>query len=159
MASLTYDPVENFGEELELTPETLLTSVLMEWNSVALGHDREPRPIPADDRVGLEAEILQEETFIAIKGLAISKTLRGDVFPPEFYQSYSDILSDCLLKVYLEVGMSASLLATMREAIIVMVLKLDKNPKEMVLYGSLSMINGYRTILALLLTNRLLPRM
>ncbi|KAJ1142759.1 hypothetical protein NDU88_009072, partial [Pleurodeles waltl] len=80
-----------------------------------------------------------------------------DGLSPAFYKEYVDILAPRLLAVYSEALETGSLPASLREALIVTILKPGKDPTRCDSYRPLSMINIDNKILAKMIAARLQP--
>ena len=98
----------------------------------------------------------------AIGGMQTGRAPGSDGLPADFYKLYRDILAPVLLDLYEESREKGSLPPTLREALVVSLLKPDKPPAECDSYRPLSLLNCDAKILAKLLANRLsllLPRL
>lgn len=101
--------------------------------------------------------ITGEEIGNAIRLLVNGKTAGSDGLPGEFCRMYSDPLVPHLMGMYQEAYETHSLPPTMRDALLITLLKLDKAPKRCDSYCLLSLINTDVKILAKILAIRLQP--
>ncbi|KAJ1109004.1 hypothetical protein NDU88_006374 [Pleurodeles waltl] len=108
-------------------------------------------------RAYLDMPFTVEEVAAAILSLPGDKSPGVDGLTPAFYKEYVDILAPCLLEVYAESLETGSLPASLREALIITVLKPGKDPTRCDSYRPLSMINIDNKILAKMIVTRLQP--
>ena len=97
------------------------------------------------------------EIKMAISSLATNKTPGPDGLPSEFYKSYSEYLAPQLHKIYLEALAQMRLPKSQNEAILVSLLKPDKDSTLPGSYRPLALLNTDYKILAKLLADRLAP--
>ncbi|XP_078503987.1 dapper homolog 2 [Lissotriton helveticus] len=100
-----------------------------------------------------------EEIRGAIKQMARNKTLGVDGLPVEFYMHYVDILAPQLLEVYSEARELGQLPESMREALIVPLLKPGHDSTDIAAYRPLSMLTTDYKILSRILASRLQQHM
>lgn len=100
----------------------------------------------------------EEDIKRVIGGMRADKAPGPDGLTAQFYKTYMDLLATQLLAVYQDALETGILPETMREAIIITLLKPDKDPTLVESYRPLSLINMDVKILAKLLATRLLPR-
>lgn len=98
-----------------------------------------------------------EDITQVINSLPNDKAPGLDGLPASFYKTYCGILAPGLLDVYQESMETGALLPSMREAVILTLLKPDKDPASRDSYRPLSLINQDNKILAKLIAQRLQP--
>lgn len=103
----------------------------------------------------LESDITTAEITAAIKAMQSGKSPGPDGFPTEFYKKFADQLSPLLLSVFEESFSLGALPPTMRQAVISLLLKKDKNPLNCSSYRPISLLNTDAKILAKLQAHRL----
>lgn len=99
----------------------------------------------------------EEDVKLAIQSLPTGKAAGLDGLPSEFYKTYADALVPRLLEVYAEAYDRGQLPPMLREALLVMLLKPDKEPNCCDSYRPLSMINIDTKILAKMIALRVQP--
>ncbi|KAJ1181588.1 hypothetical protein NDU88_006793 [Pleurodeles waltl] len=107
-----------------LTPAAI--GGLGDYRAAFLGKTDLPH-LGVDERAALRAPITKEELLDMIQWQNPAKTLESDGLPAEFYHKYADADADKLVEVYQEVFQWGSLLASIREALIVLVPKLAED--------------------------------
>ena len=107
--------------------------------------------LDAEKVAKLEEDLSVEEIKLAIKSMQGGKSPGPDGYPAEFYKTFSDLLSPLLLTVLEESFCTRSLPCTMRQAVISLILKKDKNPLECGSYRPISLLNTDAKILAKIL--------
>jgi len=105
--------------------------------------------------VELERELSVMEITSAVRDMQSGKSPGPDGFPTEFYKKFESQLSPLILKVFEESLLSGSLPASMREAVISLLIKKDKNPLNCSSYRPISLLNTDAKILAKILARRL----
>lgn len=103
----------------------------------------------------LDSPITLMEVKQVMSSLQGSKTPGPDGFPTEFYEHYMEDLAARIHAILLSSLRTGSLLASMAEAVMVVVPKLGKNPEHCKSYRLISLINVDAKILAKILANRL----
>lgn len=115
-----------------------------------------PMPLVSQkDKEDLEKPISLEEIRRAIKGLQGSRAPGPDGYTAEFYKSFMNELAPVLLQVYNESLNLGKLPPTFYQAIIFLIHKKDKDPKNVSAYRPISLLNADVKILAKILANRL----
>lgn len=107
------------------------------------------------DRDKLEADITVEEVEGAIASFAPRKSPGLDGIPSEWYTTFSGGLAPRLLRVFLTARREGRLPPSMREALVVLIHKGGKDPKECESYRPISLMNVDTKILAKVLAGRL----
>lgn len=107
----------------------------------------------------LSQPITLEELRLAIQSLPNQKAPGPDSYTSEFYKTFSEELAPYLLEMYEEAYETGTLSPSLREAMIVMLLKPDKQATRCDSYRPLSLINIDTKILAKILATRLQPLM
>lgn len=114
-----------------------------------------PFPQLKEDQVAmLEAPLTTDEMTTAIGSFARSKSPGTDRIPIEFYSQYSEILTPKLLVLYNHLFETFTLPPSMREAIIVLILKPGKDPGYPETYRPISLLQVDFKILAKILALR-----
>ena len=103
----------------------------------------------------LERDFSVREIVSAIGPMQSGKSPGPDGFPTEFFKKFSDQLSPLLLSVFEESLVTNSLPLTMRQAVISLLPKKDKNPLNCSSYRPVSLLNTGAKILAKILAHRL----
>lgn len=103
----------------------------------------------------LEKVFTEEEFHSAVKSMQNGKCPGPDGFPSEFFKRFARELAPLLLSTYKESSTSGSLPPTMRQAVISLILKKEKNPVECGSYRPISLLNFDSKILAKMLALRL----
>lgn len=103
----------------------------------------------------LEKDISVTEIVFAIRDMQSGKSPGPDGFPAEFFKKFSEPLSPLLLSVFNESSVTLSLPVSMRQAIISLLLKKDKNPLNCSSYRPVSLLNADAKIFAKVLAKRL----
>ena len=106
-------------------------------------------------REELEEPLSVEELTLAISQMPAHKSPGLDGFPVEWYKQFQHLLGPLLLKTYNEALKEGRLPPSMREALIVLLLKPRKDPLKCDSYRPISLINVDAKILAKALANRL----
>ena len=83
-----------------------------------------------DDRAALETGITVEEVEKAIASFAPQKSPGLDGFPSEWYRTFRVSLAPCLLKVFNAAKSEGRLSPSMREALVVLILKGGEGPSS-----------------------------
>lgn len=109
------------------------------------------------DREYLDQPYSTDDIKKVIGGLRADRAPGPDGLGAQFYKEYADILAPKLLAVYQESLESGCLPDSMREAIIIALLKPEKKNTTCESYRPLSLINTDVKILAKLLASRLQP--
>lgn len=99
----------------------------------------------------------EEDVKMTIRSLPTGKAAGLVGLPSEFYKAFMDELAPKLLEVYAEAYDNGHLPPSLREALLVMLLKPDKEPNSCDSYRPLSMINIDTKILAKMIALRLQP--
>ncbi len=99
----------------------------------------------------LERDFSVEEIVSAIGAMQSGKSPGPDGFSTEFFKKFSVQLSPLLLLVFEESLINSSLPPTMRQAVISLLLKKDKNPLNCNSYHPVSLLNTDAKILAKML--------
>lgn len=103
----------------------------------------------------MEKDISVTEIVFAIRDMQSGKSPGPDGFPAEFFKKFSEPLSPLLLSVFNESSVTLSLPVSMRQAIISLLLKKDKNPLNCSSYRPVSLLNADAKIFAKVLAKRL----
>ena len=104
---------------------------------------------------GLEANITTGELTLAINSMQGGKSPGPDGFPSEFFKKFAVLLAPILLSVFEESFNAGSLPPTMRQAVISLIPKKDKNLLECGSYRPISLLNVDCKILSKILASRL----
>ncbi|XP_069059669.1 zinc finger protein Xfin-like [Pleurodeles waltl] len=105
----------------------------------------------------LDAPFSVDDVIQAVRSLPGDKAPGLNCLTPSFFKEYADILAPHLLEVYAEALETGALPASLREALIVTILKPGKDPCSCDLYRPLSFINIDNKFLAKLIAARLQP--
>ena len=105
--------------------------------------------------ISLEEPISTTEIMKAIQSMQSGKSPGPDGYPSDFYKKFSTQLSPILRSVFEESYTSQSLPLTMRQAVISLILKNDKDHLECSSYRPISLLNTDTKILAKVLAHRL----
>lgn len=112
-----------------------------------------PFPALSDaHRSQLDEAISLEEVQAAIGGLQSGKIPGADGLPTEFYSQHVDLLAP---RLFSGLAKADALPEFMEEAIIVLIPKPGKDPRECVSYRPITLLNVDAKILAKILANRL----
>lgn len=103
----------------------------------------------------LEAPLSTDDIKLALSHFAKAKAPGSDVLPIDFYVHFSDVLVPRLLALYQAIFKAASLPESMREPIIFLSLKPDKDPLLPESYRPISLLQTDIKILAKILALRL----
>ncbi len=103
----------------------------------------------------LEEDLTVEEITSAIRSMQSGKSPGPDGFPTDLFKKFSDQLSPLLLSVFEESLSVKSLPPTMRQAVISLILKKDKNPLECSSFRPISLLNTDAKVLAKVLARHL----
>lgn len=103
----------------------------------------------------LDEPISTAEIMLAIQSMQSGKSPGPDGYPSDFYKKFSSQLSPLLRSVFEESYTSQSLPPTMRQAVISLILKNDKDQLECSSYRPISLLNSDTKILAKVLARRL----
>uniref|UniRef100_A0A803JZM0 Reverse transcriptase domain-containing protein n=1 Tax=Xenopus tropicalis TaxID=8364 RepID=A0A803JZM0_XENTR len=128
------------------------------YNEAELQQHLSNIPIPAltaTQRSTLDSPITKQELQQAINGLAPGKTPRPDGLPADLYKSLTDEITPHLLNTLTTATQNFSLPPSFMEAIIVLILKPQKDPHTCNSYRPISLLNTDAKILAKILASRL----
>jgi len=112
-------------------------------------------PVSEELSAELERDFSVKEIVSAIGAMQSGKSPGPDGFPNEFFKKFSNQLAPLLLSVFEESLVTNSLPLTMRQAVISLLLKKDKNPLNCSSYRPVSLLNTDAKILAKILARRL----
>lgn len=105
----------------------------------------------------MDLPITEEDIKMVIGSMPAGKAPGADGLTDAFYKEYADLVAPRLLRVYEEAMETGILPPTLREAVIITLLKPDKDPTLPDSYRPLSLINLDAKIYAKLLANKLQP--
>ncbi|KAJ1097743.1 hypothetical protein NDU88_002860 [Pleurodeles waltl] len=108
----------------------------------------------SEERQTLGALLTKQELLSSIEALKTAKSPGGNGIPAEFYKAFVGLLADKLVKLYMKALEKLMFFDIMREALIVMIPKLGKDPLEMKSYLPLSMLNVDQKLLSHVLASR-----
>ena len=111
--------------------------------------------IDNETAIDLEKAISIEEIINAINSMQSGKSPGPDGFPSEFFKKFKNQLAPILLSVFEESFNSGSLPPTLRQAVISLIPKKEKNPLECGAYRPISLLNVDSKILSKMLACRL----
>lgn len=100
----------------------------------------------------LKRDLSIQEVMMAIGGMQRGKTPGPDCFPSEFLKMFSNELGPLLLSESYSFG---TLLPVMREVVVLLILKKNKDPLQCSSYLPISLLNTDAKILANILSQRL----
>lgn len=103
----------------------------------------------------LDEPFTEEEFYCAVKSMQNGKCPGPDGFPSEFFKKFGKELAPLLLSVFQESFETGALPPTMRQAVISLIPKKDKDPLECGSYRPISLLNVDNKILAKMLALRL----
>ncbi|XP_078527931.1 uncharacterized protein LOC144802337 [Lissotriton helveticus] len=115
--------------------------------------------LEAEQAKDLGSDIDAGEIRSAVRRMARNKAPEIDGLPIEFYSKYLDVLAPRLLTVYKEAKATGRLPQSMREALVVPLLKPGREGNDPASYRPLSMLTADYKILSSILAARLLPHM
>lgn len=92
---------------------------------------------------------------MAIGGMQSGKSPGPDGFPSEYFKMFSNELAPLLLSVFSESYLSGTPHPNIREAVISLILKKNKDPLQCRSYRPISLLNADAKILAKILSRRL----
>ncbi len=111
--------------------------------------------IDLETATDLDKPITLEEITIAINSMNSGKTPGPDGFGIEFYKAFSNKLAPLLLNMYTESFRHGSLLPSLTQATISLILKKDKDPTLCTSYRPISLLCNEHKILAKVLAKRM----
>lgn len=108
-----------------------------------------------EDRERVEGNVTLKEVQAAVSGLKGGKTPGADGFPSEFYSNFAELLAPRLRTLLSDFESLEALPDSMKEAVIVLVPMLGKDPLDCASYRPISLLNVDAKIFAKILANRL----